>query len=95
MLWGNKRGTRVEIGPMIDLKRLPSPYLLPFIFVPISFLEETRNYMQGAYDRILLLKKYVGNPQLSAAERAVIEDELGELSKMLDTAENILGEHVR
>ena len=48
--------------------------------------------MRGAKERIALLKKYLSDPNLSPEMRAAVQEELGELSRMLDNAERILGE---
>lgn len=55
-------------------------------------LLETRNVMQGAYDSIPILKKYLGDPCLTRAQRDAVELELGELSRLVDQAEDILRE---
>lgn len=60
--------------------------------LPFDHLLETRNAMNGLFDRIPLLKKYLADPNLTAAQRAAIEGELGEISHLLDRAEQILGE---
>ena len=60
--------------------------------IPYDHLTETRNAMQGAKRHINNLKKHLSDPKLSSADRAIIEGELGELSKILDGAEGILGE---
>ena len=48
--------------------------------------------MNGLFDRVPILKKYLSDPNLSPAQRAAIEGELGEISNLLDRAEQILGE---
>jgi hypothetical protein len=62
---------------------------------PFDHLTETRAAMRGARDRTILLRKYLSDPNLSAGMRAAVESELKELSKMLDYAEEILGELAR
>jgi hypothetical protein len=64
----------------------------PATGLPYDHLLETRNAMHGAFDRIQLLKKYLSDPDLPAAMRSAVQSELAELSKMLDNAEQILGE---
>ena len=63
--------------------------------LPWDHLSETRNAMAGAKERLIQLKKYSSDPGLSPQLRAAVESELGELSKMLDNAEKILGELAR
>lgn len=48
--------------------------------------------MSGALKRIGLLKKYLTDSSLSDELRDAVQSELGELSKLLDSAERILGE---
>ena len=62
---------------------------------PFDHLGETRRAMAGAKDHIINLKKHLSDPNLSQADRAVIEEELRLLSRMLDQAEGILGELAR
>jgi len=59
---------------------------------PFDHLTETRNAMHGLWERIPLLKKYLSDPNLTAAQRAAIQNELSQASRMLDNAERILGE---
>ena len=61
--------------------------------LPFDHLLETRNAMNGLYDRIPLLKKYLGDPSLTPEQRDLIKKELGEISTLLDRAEQILGEN--
>ncbi|GIW99520.1 MAG: hypothetical protein KatS3mg111_2853 [Pirellulaceae bacterium] len=60
--------------------------------VPFDHLNETREAMHGVHERIPLLKKYLSDPNLTPEQRAAIEAELSEASKLLDRAERILGE---
>ncbi len=69
--------------------------LNPVTGLPYDHLLETRNAMHGALDRIQLLKKYLSDPNLTTEMRSAVQSELGELSKMLDNAEQILGELAR
>ena len=48
--------------------------------------------MHGAKNQILTIKKHLNDPNLSDVERAIIEREFGELSRMIDNAEEIPGE---
>ena len=51
--------------------------------------------MSGAKERIIQLKKYLIDPDLSQQMRSAVQAELGELSRMLDNAESMLGELAR
>lgn len=48
--------------------------------------------MSGLRDRIILLKKFLSDPNICPEMRAAVESELAEPSQMLDGAEKILGE---
>jgi hypothetical protein len=59
---------------------------------PYDHLTETRANMVGARDRILHLKQLLAESTLDPSVRSQAESELGELSRLLDNARQILGE---
>lgn len=60
--------------------------------VPFDHLTETLEAMQGAKEHVKRLLKFLSDPDLTPEQRAIIQAELSELSKMLDQARRILGE---
>jgi hypothetical protein len=58
-------------------------------------LPENRNAINGLYDRIPSLKKHLSYRDLIPIQRAAIQDELGEASRLLNRAEHILKERAR
>ncbi|MEU8229173.1 putative T7SS-secreted protein [Actinoplanes sp. NPDC048967] len=54
---------------------------------PWDHVDEVRNAQRGLVNRIRQLKREVGDPHLSAAERADAQAELGEASRLLDHSE--------
>jgi hypothetical protein len=54
---------------------------------PWDHVDEVRNAQRGLVNRIRQLKREVGDPHLSEAERADAQAELGEASRLLDHSE--------
>ncbi|QDU60465.1 hypothetical protein Pan216_13060 [Planctomycetes bacterium Pan216] len=81
-----KSAAREKAGEVVSRKESGVPY---------DHLTETRNDMASAKRHIVNIKKHLSDRNLSKANRAIIEGELGELSNLLDNAENILGELAR
>ncbi len=59
---------------------------------PFDHLTETRRAIAGAKDRIKWLKKHLSDPNLTEAQRQIIEGELREFSLLLDFARRVLQE---
>ncbi len=54
---------------------------------PYDHVDEVRNAQRGLANRIDVLNRRLGNPNLTAAERADMQAELGEASRLLDHTE--------
>ena len=53
-------------------------------------ITKIRNAQRGFVNRIDMIKRQLGNPNLSPAERQILQKELGEASRLLDHSERFV-----